>query len=135
MYLRYVKTQKTYLQLHQWLFFPLGLEILRSSQGSQFENKAFPKIAIALKVLSMHIPDKKNIFNSFSKIFSIFNPQNTWILPFSIMPVWEKLKITVWEWKAFKSKFCNKNFRQVPVNSRKYSHMHHQMLFFCKATK
>ena len=70
-----------------------------------------------MDVLGMCLPYLKSIFNRLSEV--LFSLGMTWIHSFSVMLVWERSKVTVWEKKISKSIFWTESFRYVSALSKK----------------
>lgn len=85
----------------------------------------------------------KNKFLTASVLF-FFSSQNTWILLFLLMPVWERSRITFWQKNLSKNTFCKHTFQwflYIPC-IKNYVQLHHwsfsfkifRSFNFCKAS-
>ena len=112
-----------YFQEHQFSVFFFMAQIsqillLRRSKITVWERHLFKKNLIN-ESLGLCLPYVKRYFQEHQWSTFLFMAQITQILLFSEMPIWERSKITVWEWQLFKNKICYGSFRYVSTLCKK----------------
>ena len=95
-----------------------GNAILGKTKGHNLRTTPFLK-TISMEVSGMCLPYVKRYFQEHQLSLFFFMAQITQILSFSIMPILQRSKITLWEQHLFKNKIINRSFGFVSILCKK----------------